>query len=812
MAFFLRAGLLFCVLLLRFTTTFAIKDPIVSGSVRDEHGAKVEFATVALHRAADSVVVKTEFSDESGTFRFDKLPAGEYFVSASQVGFERSQTARFAISSIDQTLAPIQLRPSQKMQLKEVTVQARKPLFEREIDRIVVNVEGSPLSAGATSLEVLSRAPGVTVDQNDNLALRGKQGVLVLIDGKRVPMTGTELGDMLRALPANSVEKIELITNPPAQYDAAGGAGIISIKLKKDGRQGTNGSANVSYGYGRYGKFSTGLSLNHRHKKLNLFGSYNHSDRNVYTQLDLHRNFYQNNQFAGSSDQANSGKTNYVTHTYRAGLDYSLSRRTLLGFVVNGLAMDAEAKLTNATRTFDEQNALQSDYQSANRRTLSIPNRALNVNFKHSFDSTGRSELTVDGDIAHYETHRLQTLATTFVLPVRTPTTLDGNLNGALDIRSGKADFTHTFSNKLRLDAGVKMSWVHSDNNVLFKNISEGISVIDTGKSNQFRYDENINALYVNLNKTFKKLTIQAGLRGEQTNVTGYQISGNTGFERNYFQLFPSIFFKQSVSKLHDLSLSLSRRIDRPTYNQLNPFRAYIDATTYFTGNPSLFPQSSYNIELTHTFRQKFVTSFIYTRTDQPIVDVIQPAPEGNRQAVSTFQNLTRSDYFGITLAVPVQPTSWWTIDNNVVAYYNRFIGNLAGTSINRGIPTYTLNSTSTFTLGRGWTADLSGRYQSRELYGFLDIRPLGQLNVAVQKSMWGKKGTLRMNVTDIFYTNPVHATAAYANYVERFNQRQDTRIATASFTYRFGSDTIAPSRRRTGGAEDEKRRAGGAS
>ncbi|GAB3698481.1 outer membrane beta-barrel family protein [Spirosoma flavus] len=812
MAFYLRAGLLFCLFLTCHVASYATKDPIVSGSVRDEHGAKVEFATVALHRATDSVVVKTEFSDESGTFRFDKLPAGEYFVSASQVGFERSQTATFIIASIDQTLAPIQLKPSQKMQLKEVTVQARKPLFEREIDRIVVNVEGSPLSAGATSLEVLSRAPGVTVDQNDNLALRGKQGVLVLIDGKRVPMTGTELGDMLRGLPANSVEKIELITNPPAKYDAAGGAGIISIKLKKDGRQGTNGSVNMSYGYGRYGKFSTGLSLNHRHKKLNLFGSYNYSDRNVYTQLNLHRNFYQNNQFAGSSDQANSGKTNYTTHTYRAGLDYSLSKRTLVGVVVNGLAMDAEAKLTNATRTADEKNALQSDYQSANRRTLSIPNRALNVNFKHSFDSTGRSELTIDGDIAHYETHRLQTLATTFTLPVRPPTTLYGNLNGALDIRSAKADFTHTFSNKLRLDAGVKMSRVHSDNNVLFVNINEGVSVIDTGKSNQFRYDESIDALYVNLNKTFKKLTIQAGLRGEQTNATGYQVIGNTGFERNYFQLFPSIFFKQSVSKLHDLSLSLSRRIDRPTYNQLNPFRAYIDATTYFTGNPSLFPQLSYNIELTHTFKQKFVTSVIYTRTDQPIIDVIQPAPEGNRQAVSTFQNLTRSEYFGITMAVPVQPTSWWTMDNNVVAYYNRFIGNLAGTSINRGIPTYTINSTSTFTLGRGWTADLSGRYQSRELYGFLDIRPLGQLNVAVQKNMWGKKGTLRMNVTDIFYTNPVHATAAYANYVEQFDQRQDTRIATASFTYRFGSDTIAPSRRRTGGAEDEKRRAGGAS
>jgi ferric enterobactin receptor len=178
---------------------------------------------------------------------------------------------------------------------------------------------------------------------------------------------------------------------------------------------------------------------------------------------------------------------------------------------------------------------------------------------------------------------------------------------------------------------------------------------------------------------------------------------------------------------------------------------------------------------------------------------------------VSTFQNLTRSDYYGLTMTIPVQPTSWWSMDNNLVAYYQRFIGELAGTSLNAGLPAYTINSTNTFTLGHGWTADLTGNYQSHQLYGFLDIQPLGQLNIGLQKSMWNKKGTLKLNMTDIFYTSPFHATSEYANYREQFNQRQDTRVATASLTYRFGNDTLTPSRRRTGGAEDEKRRAGGA-
>lgn len=792
-------------------SAWAQKGPNVTGLIHDPTGSVVEFATVALHRASDSTVLKTEFSDAAGTYRFSSVPAGQYFVSASQVGFARSQTNAFAVSTSNESLPVIQLKSSNATQLKEVTVQARKPMFEREADRIVVNVDGSPLSAGATSLEILSRSPGITVDQNDNLALRGKQGVLVLIDGKRVPMTGSELADMLRSLPANSVEKIELITNPPAKYDAAGSAGIIAIKLKKDGRQGTNGSLTTSYGYGRYGKFTSGINLNHRHKKTNLFGSYNYNDRNVFTQLILHRDFYQNGQFAGSSDQENQGKTHYMTHTYRAGIDYSFSKRTMAGIVVNGMALDAKASIPNVTKTYDAENQLQSSYTSANNRGLRIPNLAGNINIKHSIDSTGKRELSADFDLAHYETHRLQNLATTFIVPAISPTILAGDLSGALDITSFKADYVHALPNKGRLEGGIKFSQVHSDNNVLFTNIIDGQSVVDTGKSNHFRYDENINAAYINLNQTFNKLTVQLGFRGEQTTAKGQQVIGNAGFSRNYFQLFPSIFLKQPLSKNHDMSLSLSRRIDRPTYNQLNPFRAYIDATTYFTGNPALFPQLSYNVELTHTFKQKFITSVSYSRTDQPIIDVVQPAPDGNRQAVSTFQNLTRSDYYGLTLTIPAQPANWWTMDNNLVAYYQQFVGNLAGTSLNTGIPAYSINTANTFTLGNGWTADVTGNYRSRQLYGFLDIRPLGQLNIGLQKTMLNKKGTLKVNVTDIFYTSPLHATSEYDNYKESFNQRQDTRVATASFTYRFGNDTLAPTRRRTGGAEEEKRRAGGA-
>ncbi|GAB3169148.1 TonB-dependent receptor [Telluribacter humicola] len=788
----------------------------ITGRVNDANGAPVEFATVTLHRAVDSLVVKSEYTGQQGDFRIAAVPQGNYFVQVSMVGYERYTSAPVVVpASTAQesgiagvvTLPVISLVSSVSTNLKEVTVQTRKQLFERESDRIIVNIEGSPLAAGATSLEVLARSPGITIDQNDNISMRGRQGVLVLLDGKLIPMTGTELGNMLRSMPAEQLEKIELITNPPAKYEAAGSAGIISIKTKKDTRLGTNGSVNLSYGRGQFGRFTSGVTLNNRQKKINLFGSYNYTNRSGFSILDLHRDFYINSSLVGSSKQYNYQEMPMQSHTFRGGIDYTITKSTLLGLTVSGLANDIDVNGTNDTRTFNAQGSPEAIYSSDNVRAFTSPNMAVNMNLKQTVGKGG--ELTSDLDYARYSSKRLQNLTTRFSLGgPASPLVLQGDQTGLLTIKSFKADYTKSLPKQTRLEAGAKLSWVHSDNDVLFTNIVEGRTLIDSGKTNHFIYDENIIAGYINLNRKFKKTTLQLGLRGEQTNTTGLQAIGEEGFDRHYFQFFPSASFKHSLTDKHELSMSMSRRIDRPSYNQLNPFRSYIDATTYGAGNPSLLPQLSYNMEAAYTFRQKYTASFSYNVTSKPMISVVQPAPDGDRLVVSTFRNLTRQDYYGITLTAPVEPAKWWRMYNNVVGYYNVFIGDLAGTSLNAGLPAFSLSSNSTFTLGKGWSADLNATYQSRELYGFLRVRPLGQLTGGFQKNMLGKKGTLRINFTDIFYTNRVRATSTYSNYVERFNQRQDSRVGTVSFIYRFGRETVPPSRRNQGGAEEEKRRA----
>ncbi|MEL5993653.1 TonB-dependent receptor domain-containing protein [Hymenobacter segetis] len=782
----------------------------VSGSVLAA-GAPVEFATITLHRAADSTVVKSEFSDARGRFQLEAPSGARYRVSAAQVGFVRFWSAPFELPAAGLALPAFDIQASAATDLKEVTVTGHKPLFERQADRTIVNVEDSPLSAGSTTLDVLARSPGVTVGNGDNLSLKGRQGVLVMIDGKRVAMTGTELADYLRNLPADQLKNIELITNPPAKYDAQGSAGIIAINLKKDQRQGTNGNLSASFGRGQYNKYNTSLTLNHRQGKLNVFGTYGYADREGFQALTIHRDFLSTGQITGTSDQENFVHVRNFAHTYKAGLDYNLTERTTVGLSVNGQAVRVPQDGTSTAVQADATGVPIRRYQADNDRALRFPNAAANLNFKHVFaDSLGARELTADADYAQYRSIRLQTLTTNFSLPVQSPVILDSDQRGTLTIQSFKADYTQPLNKLTKLEAGVKTSLVNSDNNVLFTNTQDGQTTIDTNQSNHFIYHENINAGYVTITQTTPKTTLTAGLRAEQTNATGQQEVGDEPFApRHYVQLFPSAAIRRSLSAQHELSLSLSRRIDRPTYNQLNPFRTYIDATTYGSGNPTLLPQTSYNLELSHTFKQKFTTELAWSITNNPIINAVQPAPGGGNFVVARDINLDRQDTYTLTLSAALEPAKWWSTNNNVVVYYARFIGSLAGTSLDKGQPAFNATSTSTFTLGHGWGADLTGSYQSRQLYGFFDLRPQGQLTAGISKSVWDKKGNFKLNVADLFYTQKTRATSTYDNYQERFYQRFDSRVVTLAFTYRFGNQKLAPTRRRTGGAEDEKRRAG---
>ena len=812
------AWLVFLLVLLttRLATPAAAQAPRrapLTGTVQTAAGTTVEFATVTLHRAADSAVVKTEFSDGQGHFGFEAPSGVRYRVSASQVGFARYWSPPVELPTTGLVLPAIVLTRNTATALKEVTVRAHRPLFEHRAGRTVVNVAESPIGAGATALDVLGRAPGVTLGGNDNLGLRGREGLLVVLDGKRVPLTGAALADLLRALPAEQIENIELLTNPPARFDSQGGAGVVLINLKKDQRQGTNGTANVGYGRGEFGKFTAGLALNRRSGKANLYGNYAYADRRGFLRVDIDRQFAATDALPPLRRVQTLDQTNRLqSHSGKAGVDYALSKRTLLGASVSVLASQANNRSDNKALVLEAGPGTGQSFTSVTVQDVRRPSGAANLNLRHAFaDSATARSLSADADYARYHTTRLLDLTTRYEGASAAGTALlAGDQRSSITIQSAKVDYSQPLPGRARFEAGAKATRVRSVSDVEFVNTENGRRTVDPTKSDRFIYDENVNAAYLALSRAAGRTSWQAGLRAEQTNTLGQQAADNARFERHYTQLFPSASVQHTLNERHAVALALSRHIDRPGYGQVSPIRSYVDVTAYRSGNPALRPSTSYNLEASHTYRQKFVAALVLARTDQPITNVVQPAPEGNRLVVNRDMNLTTQDYFALTLTAPLEPAKWWKLYASGTLYYSRFQGNLLGTALDRRQPAGLLTANSTFDLPGGWLLELNGTYQSPEISGFEAVRSRGQVAAGLQKNLWEKRATLRLNMSDIFYTQLLRSTTTFDNFSETFRTRQDTRVVTAAFSYRFGNAKVAAARKRAAGAEEELRRAAG--
>ena len=785
-------------------------------TIKDENGTALENSTIELLRVKDSSLVKASLSDQSGKAELENIRYGSYFLKITMVNFGIRHTDAFAIDQELVQLPAISLTRN-AAQMREVIVSARKPFIQKLTDRIVVNVDNSIVNAGSSAFDVLERSPGVLIDPNDNISLRGRAGVIIMIDGKITPMTGADLVNMLRSLPSNSIESIHIITNPSAKYDAAGNSGIIDIKMKKDQRMGANGTLTAAYGQGVYPKANSGVTFNYRNKKVNVFGNYNYAYRVNLNHLVLDRNFYDNGDFNGADKKDNYAKMPFSSHTTRLGADFFPSKKTIIGFVVNGNFNHFERLNNNNSEVIDDQRKASSTFKTKATNDDDFHNIVANINLKHSFDSTGR-EITADVDYGVYSSGSLTTTATKyFELDGSTQQPdyiLNGDQDGKLTLKTAKVDYSHPLKKGLRFEAGIKTSFVESNNDAKFWDVSTGIPEDDVNKTNQFFYNEENHAGYINLTKQFKKFNVQLGLRGEQTNVSTHQVKGDVRWDSSYFQLFPSAFFNYKLKENNTLGLSVSRRIDRPGYSQLNPFLFLIDVTTYATGNPGLLPQITWSYEVSYTLKTlSFTLGYSHTKDNQNIAiarfkDVFPTIPADDNVTVQIPVNLTSSDYVGVTVAAPVRVNHWWNMINNADIYYNSYNGNLAGTPLDEGTLATRISTNNTFTFKNGWTAELNANFNSGGRSGYMVFEPQWGIGAGVQKTIWKNKGTIRFNITDIFWTNLPKATITYNNYIENWHAQRETRVANLMFTYRFGKNTVAAARRRTTASEEERRRA----
>ena len=556
--------------------------------IEDDNATAIENATVQLLKAKDSSLVKAALSDKNGLAEFIGILPGSYLIKVSYLNHPPGFSQVFSIKENHPTfvLPPIKLIPAVGT-LKEVSITTKKPFIQKLSDRIVVNVDNSIVNAGSSAMEVLERSPGVSIDQNDVIGLRGKQGVRIMIDGKITPMTGADLANYLRGLPSSVIDRIDIITNPSAKYDASGNSGIIDIHMKKDQRVGLNGTFTAGCGQGVYPKANTGATFNYRNKKINLFGNYNFAYRKNLNQLVLDRNFYTNvGVFQGEDNKDNFTTFPITNNAARFGMDYFPNKKTIIGFVLNGNLSKIDKRNDNNSLVIDDQRKPISKFQAFGHDQNHQNNGLANVNFKHTFDSTGK-EITIDVDYGSYSSGSLSSTDTHYYnldgTTAKPTYILQGDQSDKLILRTAKADLTYPLRNAAKFEAGTKLSYVSSDNDAKFFDASNGTLVNDVNKTNHFLYDEYNYAGYFNYNKVFKKFDFQIGLRGEQSQVKTHQLRGDLKFDTSYFKLFPSAFFNYKIKEQQTLGISVSRRIDRPGYADLNPFLYLIDVSTYAT-------------------------------------------------------------------------------------------------------------------------------------------------------------------------------------------------------------------------------------
>lgn len=819
----LSATLLF----LRFFVNAQQTDGQVSGTVVDGSQKTIESSTITLLRAKDSSVAKISVADKNGKFEFDKIVDGKYFVSVSAVGHEKGYSELFAITPQQNVVAlkAIQLVPLTKS-LDAVTVVAKKPLVEQKLDRTIVNVEASITNVGASALEVLEKSPGISIDKDGNISLKGKDGVMVFIDGRPTHLSGTDLANLLHSMNANQLDQIEIMTNPPAKYDAAGNAGIINIKTKKSKQYGYNGSANVGYGQGYYPRFNEGLNFNYRVNKVNLFTNLSHNYNMSYNVLTIQRNFHDpvSDEIRSKFDQTARMKNENNSFNGKVGLDYFANKNTTFGIVVTGFSSDRNFVNRNVTDIYETQTAISSQTRAISTANQDWKNFSTNLNFRQALDTTG-TELTADLDYITYDSKNSTSLVNAYLdnlgNPKGRPDTLLGNLPQNIKIYSGKVDYTHPLKKGARFDAGLKSSFVRTDNDADYDSSLNGQRVNDLGRSNHFIYEENINAAYVNLSKPInKKWSGQFGLRLENTNATGHStgfvfdglqtmfVPFDSTFRRNYTQLFPTAYIQYTKDKNNSFVLNYGRRIRRPDYQSLNPFINFLDKYTFQKGNPNLKPQFSHNIELSHTYKGSVTTTLNYSRT----TDIIQNVIEQNEATNETFvkrENIAKQRQYGISVNASNSITKWWKSNVYVNLFNNKFDGVVNNDFVTIAATTLMLNGSQQFQFSKTLTGEISGFFRTPGIEGVIRTKPFGMVALGVSKQVMKNKGTVRLNLRDVFKTQYFRGESRYGTVDAAFQEHNDSRVVNIGFTYRFSKGKVNQRKRSGGSASDEQNRVG---
>ena len=792
---------------------FSQSPKTITGIVQDNNGKGLVAVSVSLLKAKDSSLVKVALTETDGSFELTTSATGPFMVSYIAFGFEKKYSTVFDLTSTDKYKVTTASLTVITKKLADVTVTSvKKPMIEVKADKMIFNVESSINATGSDAMELLQKSPGIQVDNNDNISMKGKTGVKVYVDGKMLELNTTDLAAYLRSINSNDIEAIEMISNPSAKYDASGNAGIINIRLKKNKKFGTNGSTTLGFVQGETPKGNGSVNLNYRDKKINIFSNVSGNIGRHNNTIDLYR--IQNDTVYNQKGHNWNDNQNINA---KVGADYFIDSKNTIGTIVRYGYNNNQGNSSSNTNIYSKIDTPDSFVYSLNASNKTPGTRAnYDANLNYRYADTSGTEVNADVDYGgfrgrgtsyqpNYYLDLGNTLFNSLIYANSTPTNID-IYTAKVDVEMNKW--------KGKLGFGAKSSYVKTANTFNFYDVNPvtDAKLEDFNQSNSFTYKENINAGYVNYQRQLNsKWSLQTGLRLEQTNSEGDLIRADgiqqpdDTVKRSYFDFFPSGALTFNVNSKNTLTLTYSRRIDRPSYQDLNPFEEKLDVLTYRKGNPFLRPQYTNNLELTHTFLGMINTSVSYSHVKDYSTVVTDTV--GSATYIQD-KNLATQQIIGFNIGSPLPIKKWWNGYANFWYSYQIFDGQINASYLHETIPSFGAYLQNTFSLGKDYSAEMSAEFNGPNVWGAtFKTKAQGGIDLGAQKVFMQKKATIKLSVTDILNTQPWYATTNFGGLYIHGHGTWESTTFRVNFTYRFGNSQVKAARQRETGLESESKR-----
>lgn len=778
---------------------------IIHGHITDDLQKPIDGAYVSLLNLKDSSAVMAVVTDKNGNYKLN-LSQGQFILQFSAIGF----TNKFiTLIKTSDTTYDIQLQPK-RTDLQNVFVTSKKPFIQIKPDKILLNVSTSINSTGSSIFDLLRKAPGVKTMGQDGISINGKTGLAVYMDRNKVNLEGQDLIDYLQSLTSSNIETIEIITNPSAKYDAAGNAGIINIITKKNAALGFNGNVSAGTNFSDYKpKYNAATNLNYREKNFNVYGNYSWLSANYKIIQDLFKIQTDNSGIPTTYDQHYQSKFIRHTNTYKVGADFFLSPKSTFGIIVDGNTFENNPTRSSTTLIYQDINKIDSQLISKILQPKNTNTINYNLNYRYK-DSIGR-EFGVDANYGNfnlnstgylnnnYETDSGKLLSQTNYLFYSNTNILIKSINA--DYQQKLWHGTYSF--------GAKFSQVNSDNNLLYYDVLNNYNQVDTGQTNHFVYKEKVAAAYLNYNFTTNKWQFQLGARVENTKSTGNLTTitdiNIQAVDTSYTNLFPNIVAEYKLNDNNSFGFIYNKRVDRPAYQDLNPFKFVLDDLLYIIGNPFLRPQFTSEIKLSHTFKQQFTTSLSYDNIKDFILNFRDTI--GNGKIVQTSTNMRLKQIITLQNSAQLALKNWWDFYYNIDIFHEWMSGPLGHSYLNMSQTSWDIACTNTIKLQKKWTIELTGSYASKYLDAPAFAQAQWTVDVGAQKKILKYAGMLRISISDLFNTDAYNLTRNFGGLYFVNHNKWESRLLKLSFSYKFGNNKVKAPTKKTNGSEEEQSR-----